>query len=370
MKKYGLPYKGSKSRIVEKLLTAVPDAENFYDLFAGGCAVTHAVLLSGRFPHVFTNDIDARGVTLFRDAVNGKYRDERRWISRDDFFALKDKDPYVACCWSFGNNQRDYLYSRKIEPYKKACHYAIVFGDFSLLRELCPEVSGVCENTLDGVEDTHERRIKFGPTVVKWLKAHGTPEIVANNPLYSSCHVKKDTKSRPKGMIRDLERLQSLQSLESLERLQSLQSLESLERLQSLESLERLQSLEISIQDYRDVKIKPSSVIYCDIPYKGTNGYCGNKKGESSFDHDAFYDWCCEQKELVLVSEYDMPSDRFAEVWNTKHVQRFCATKTSEVRERLFVPTRQLGKYRDMMGERTLSAMLRPVQGSFNFAAR
>ena len=24
--------------------------------------------------------------------------------------------------WSFGNNQRDYLYSREIEPYKKAVH--------------------------------------------------------------------------------------------------------------------------------------------------------------------------------------------------------------------------------------------------------
>ena len=353
MKKYGVPYKGSKNKIVEKLLTAVPDAENFYDLFAGGCAVTHKMLLDGRYEHYYANDLNGQALRLFFDGIHGKYRDERRWISRDDFFALKDKDPYVACCWSFGNNQRSYLYSRKIEPYKKACHYAIVFGDFSLLRELCPEVAGVCEDALDGVEDIHERRIKFGPTVVKWLKAHGTPEIVANNPLYSSCYVKKDTKSRPKGMIRDLERLQNLERLQSLER---------------LESLESLESLEISIQDYRDVKIKPSSVIYCDIPYKGTEGYCGNKKGESGFDHDSFYDWCCEQEELVMVSEYGMPSDRFTCVWQTAHTQSLCATKKSAVTERLFVLTRQLGLYRRMMGRRHLSAMPRPVQGSFNFA--
>ena len=344
-RRYGVSYKGSKSRIVENLVDAIPykGVDNFYDLFAGGCAVTHKMLLDGRYGHYYANDLNGQALRLFFDGIHGKYRNERRWISRDDFFALKDKDPYVACCWSFGNNQRDYLYSRKIEPYKKACHYAIVFGDFSLLRELCPEVAGVCEEALDGIEDTHERRIRFGPAIVWWLKAYGTPEMVAGNPLYSSCHVKHDTKTRPKGTIRDL------QSLQSLQRLQSLQSLQSLQRLQRLQRLESLESLEISIQDYRDVKIKPCSVIYCDIPYKGTDGYCGNKKGESGFDHDAFYDWCCGQDELVLVSEYDMPGDRFTEVWRKKHVQSLCAVKTSEVCERLFVPTRQLGKYRDMM---------------------
>ena len=328
---YGVSYKGSKSRIVEKLVAAIPykGVDNFYDLFAGGCAVTHKMLLEGRYGHYYANDLNGQALRLFNDGIHGKYRGEKRWISREDFIKLKDKEPYVACCWSFGNNQRDYLYSRKLEPYKKACHYAIVFGDFSLLRELCPEVCDVCIEALDGVKNTHERRIKFGPTIVKWLKAHGTSEMVENNPLYSSCHVKHDTKTRPKGTIRDLQ---------------------SLERLERLESLESLQSLQISIQDYQSVKIKPCSVIYCDIPYKGTDGYCGNKKGESGFDHDAFYDWCCEQKELVLVSEYAMPSDRFTEVWNTKHIQSLCQTKTSEVRERLFVPTRQLAKYREMMG--------------------
>jgi site-specific DNA-adenine methylase len=37
---YGVPYKGSKNLIVTKLAEAIPGAENFYDLFAGGCAVT------------------------------------------------------------------------------------------------------------------------------------------------------------------------------------------------------------------------------------------------------------------------------------------------------------------------------------------
>lgn len=319
---YGVSYKGSKSRIVDKLVTAIPykGVDNFYDLFAGGCAVTHKMLLEGRYEHYYANDYDGQALRLFNDGIHGKYRGEKRWISREDFIKLKDKEPYVACCWSFGNNQRDYLYSRKLEPYKKACHYAIVFGDFGLLRELCPEVCNVCIEALDGVKNTHERRIKFGPTIVKWLKAHGTPEMVENNPLYSSCHVKHDTKTRPKGTMRDLQ------------------------------SLERLERLEISTSDYRLVEIKPNSVIYCDPPYSSTNTYSKKSSTKQPFSHEEFYDWCCEQKELVLVSEYDMPSDRFTEVWNTKHVQSLCATKTSEVCERLFVPTRQLDKYREMMG--------------------
>ena len=345
MKKYGVPYKGSKSRIVEKLVTAIPfnGIDNFYDLFAGGCAVTHKMLLEGRYKHYYANDLDGQALTLFHDGIHGKYRNEKRWISREDFIRLKDTDPYVACCWSFGNNQRNYLYSRKIEPYKKACHYAIVFGDFSLLRELCPEVCDVCIEALDGVEDTHERRIKFGPTIVRWLKAHGTPEIVENNPLYSSCHVKHDTKTRPKGTIRDL------QSLESLQRLQRLQSLERLQSLQSLQSLERLQSLEISFSDYRLVGIKPNSVIYCDPPYFSTDSYSNGSSTMQPFSHEEFYDWCCKQNELVLVSEYHMTCDRFTEVWHTRHIQSLCATKSSEVTERLFIPTRQLPLYRKLV---------------------
>lgn len=60
----------------------------------------------------------------------GKFADEDRWISREEFFALKDKEPYIKYIWSFGNNGRDYLYSKAIEPFKRACHYAVFFGDY------------------------------------------------------------------------------------------------------------------------------------------------------------------------------------------------------------------------------------------------
>ena len=99
--------------------------------------------------------------------------------------------------------------------------------------------------------------------------------------------------------------------------------------------------------DYREVKMKPRSIIYCAPPYKGTADYLANKK--AGFDYAAFYDWCCRQEELVLVSEYAMPEDRFTAVWSTKHIQTMSSVKTSSVTEKLFIPTRQLEKYREMM---------------------
>ena len=317
-RKYGVSYKGSKSKIVDKLAEVIPyrGIDNFYDLFAGGCAVTHKMYLEGRYKHYYANDIDGQALRLFCDGLKGKYANETRWISREDFFNLKDCDPYVSCCWSFGNNQRDYLYSRAIEPYKKACHYAIVFGDFSLLKDLYPDVGAACEITLNGIVDIHERRIKFRSVI--------------------GCKLAERSNS---GLMR-LSQENDVDRLESLERL---------ERLQSLERLERLESFEYSVSDYKAVEIKPNSVIYADIPYISTNTYDGTSSVVQPFNHEEFYDWCCKQKELVLISEYYMPADRFTKVWSTNHVQSLCATKTSSVQECLFVPTHQLEKYNNMM---------------------
>ena len=60
---------------------------------------------------------------LFMDAVNGKYHDERRVITREEFNELKDTDAYVKYIWSFGNNGSGYLWGSDIEEIKTtACH--------------------------------------------------------------------------------------------------------------------------------------------------------------------------------------------------------------------------------------------------------
>ena len=139
--KYGLPYKGSKNKLAERIVSLLPKRTHLIDLFCGGCAVSHAALLRNKYEHIHINDINWMCPTLFIDALNGKYQNETRWISREDFFRLKDTDPYVAVVWSFGNNLRDYLYSKEIEPLKKAIHYAIFFRDYSIGKDLGYDLS-------------------------------------------------------------------------------------------------------------------------------------------------------------------------------------------------------------------------------------
>ena len=150
--KYGLPYKGSKNKLAERIVRLLPKRTHLIDLFCGGCAVSHAALLMGKYEHIHINDINWMCPTLFIDALNGKYNDENRWISREDFVRLKDTDPYVAVVWSFGNNLRDYLYSKEIEPLKKAIHYAMFFSDYSLGKELGHDLSFI-----DPIQDLQKR---------------------------------------------------------------------------------------------------------------------------------------------------------------------------------------------------------------------
>ena len=150
--KYGLPYKGSKNKLAERIVSLLPKRTHLIDLFCGGCAVSHAALLRNKYEHIHINDINWMCPTLFIDALNGKYQNETRWISREDFFMLKDTDPYVAVVWSFGNNLRTYLYSKEIEPLKKAIHYAIFFRDYSLGKDLGYDLSFI-----DPISDIQRR---------------------------------------------------------------------------------------------------------------------------------------------------------------------------------------------------------------------
>ena len=134
--KYGLPYKGSKNKLAERIVRLLPKRTHLVDLFCGGCAVSHAALLMGKYEHIHINDINWMCPTLFIDALNGKYNDENRWISREDFFRLKDTDPYVAICFSFGNDLKTYCYGKDIEETKKALHYAIFFSSYELSDRL------------------------------------------------------------------------------------------------------------------------------------------------------------------------------------------------------------------------------------------
>lgn len=139
----------------------------------------------------------------FKDAIDGKYANERRWISRDDFFKFKDSDMYVRLCFSFGCGMKNYMYNKTIEPYKKACHYAIVFDEWDEFNRLCPETSDAAMSELDGLpiddwKQIKERRLKFGPSIVNELKKIELSEdAIMKNPLYKSIKKKSKQNFRP-----------------------------------------------------------------------------------------------------------------------------------------------------------------------------
>ena len=282
-KNYGIPYKGSKNKIAEWVLQNLPPAEILYDLFGGGGAISHIALESGKYDKVVYNELNKPIAQLFCNAVHGKYKNHIQWVSRSDFKALKQVDPFIATIWSFGNNLSNYLYSQEIELWKKALHYAIVFEDYRYIHQF-----GI-DFTLLGT-DSHVRRLEARKIINENKEEY--------KKKYVKWYISKVLKQDKENKVQSFERLADMQSLESLERLQRLQSLESLESLGN--------NLTIYAEDYRAIPIASNSVIYCDIPYKNTDTYVNQQ-----FDYKAFYDWCCKQEVPVYVSEYTLDDDRF-----------------------------------------------------------
>ena len=110
----GLPYKGSKSSIAKWIIDQLPPARTFVDLFAGGCAVTHAAILSGKYEHFVVNDIIGTPI-VFRDAVRGEYNGLSTVLSRADFF--ETEDIALRLLYSFGNDNATFLWG-VCEPLK------------------------------------------------------------------------------------------------------------------------------------------------------------------------------------------------------------------------------------------------------------
>lgn len=229
-------------------------------------------------------------------AIHGKFKNETRWISHEEFDKLKNVDPYVAFCFSFGNDLKSYAYGKEIEPYKKALHYLVVFQDESLIKEIFPNIDF---SFVHKIKDVNERRLKV--------------KKVIDDLLITS----------------DDNRIRSNESLQSFIQLESCQRLASIERLA------------IYNKSYDEIEIKPNSVVYCDIPYFQTNKYEISK----DFNYKKFYDWCERQTELCFISEYSMPKDRFTCIAEIEHRSIICANENQSVIERVFLPNHQVKDY-------------------------
>lgn len=111
---YGLPYQGSKNSIARWIVDILPASGCLVDLFAGGCAVTHAALESGKWERVIAND-RLGTPALFEACCKGEAPAWDAVVSREEFMALRDVDSVVSLVSSFGSNQRDYAYGKSVE---------------------------------------------------------------------------------------------------------------------------------------------------------------------------------------------------------------------------------------------------------------
>ena len=214
---------GSKRRlsceIADHILMAHPNTKYVWDLFGGGGAISFEFLQRRQIERVVYNELNTGVVALLKkirdDGVTPEFY---KWVDRDTFNKHKnDDDWFGGLCkvvWSFGNNQRGYLFGKHIEDLKRQAHECVING--------APfELDGISFNNLQG-NTINERRLRFRSI------------LAANKKRFD------------------------------------------FERLQRLEQLERLERLDIRNQSAFDVVIDTpieETIIYLDPPYKGTEKY-------------------------------------------------------------------------------------------------
>lgn len=355
-KNYGLPYMGSKNKLAEEIVNFLPQKKVLVDLFGGGGAISVCASQSGKYEKIIYNELNSLISETFQKAINGDYENERRWVSREEFEKLKKTDGYVAICFSFSNNCNTYMYGPKIEPYKRAYHYAIVFDDFRPFNELFDdETTEKIKKSVEGITDLKERRIKFSHALGDYILSLERCEPIENkekldtvkytvdaHPTYIG-HVNQHLQYKerfdllkhtinmygtPRNMCPNLEQQERISTLKHTLNVNALENcglgkdsithgIWSTFQNRVLEE----SPIEVFNKDYADVELPSPEdcVIYCDIPYENTTSYT-----TGNFDYERFYKWCQEKTSegyQIFVSSYGLPEDLFISVWEK---QRHC----------------------------------------------
>ena len=355
-KNYGLPYMGSKNKLAEEIVNFLPQKKVLVDLFGGGGAISVCANQSGKYEKIIYNELNSLISETFQKAINGDYENERRWVSREEFEKLKKTDGYVAICFSFSNNCNTYMYGPKIEPYKRAYHYAIVFDDFGPFNELFDdETTEKIKKSVEGITDLKERRIKFSHALGDYILSLEKCEHLESKEKLDTVKYTVDVHPTYIGHVN--QHIQYKERFDLLKHTMNMygtprnmcQNLESQERISTLKHTMNMYALEncglgrdsithsigssfqnrvleeapieVFNKDYADVELPSPEdcVIYCDIPYEKTYSYV-----TGGFDYDRFYKWCQEKTSegyQIYVSSYELPKDLFIQVWEK---QRHC----------------------------------------------
>lgn len=100
----------------------------------------------------------------------------------------------------------------------------------------------------------------------------------------------------------------------------------------------KIQGIKFYNLDYRDVKIPPNSIVYCDIPYKDTVQY---KENIEKFNYNKFFNYCRKLKKeghTIFLSEYGGTPEYFREIasWEV-HSRILNSSKNAAGRKRTLV---------------------------------
>ena len=286
----GIPYMGSKRKLANEILHFItsrhPYLTDFYDLLGGGGSISFTAIKDYRF-NVHYNELNPHIYCLVEYLKTHKELEPKfyEWVTRDEFFkqcAREDVDWYsgfVMSCWSFGNKQSSYLYGSDIEEVKRLGHKIIVDCCKDSMAKLNIDIPNIFN-----IPTLHKRRTVFCDYIKK-----------ANIEVFGD-----GVESR-------------------------IQNLELLEHLARIQNLQNLQNLQITNGSYENVLINSKNpVIYCDIPYKGTEEY-----KEGGFDYANFYFWALNCPYPVYISEYGMPYE-FKEVHAFTHRSSLSATNNKK----------------------------------------
>ena len=288
-----IPYMGSKRKSANKIYSTIhklnPSANVLCDLFCGGFAIGAKFVTKGWT--VIANDKNKYVVALLRKVLFEGLPEDKClvFVTRSMFVDIMNNPSnyedwyvgYVQCVWSFGNNQRCYIFGKNVEAIKYAGHKIVIDKDPSDLIGILPQkyIDGILKQS-----DWHKRRI----ALVKVANA------MKNRKL----------------------------------------------ELERLERLEQLQQLELYSKSYDEIEIPEGAIIYCDPPYAGTSEY-----KEGSFNHIEFWEWCrkISKTNKIYISEYSAPAD-FAPVLEFEQkstLQGGTQKHSNQPTEKLFAPIGQ-----------------------------
>ena len=218
--RYGMPWQGSKSRIAEWVVDILPPSHTLVDLFAGGGAVTHCALLSGKWERIIANDM-TDSMMVFCAAINGEFDGYAACPAREEWFAYRDMDTAMALLHSFGNDRTTYMWSPELEAVKRPASLMV---------------------SSPSLWERYQWYHRFCDALTEYL--------AANNELPNRLTE-----------LNDRERVGRLVQLERVTRLQGLQGLQG---------------------DYRLVDIPEGATVYADPPYRGTAN--SSRYGAFDFD--------------------------------------------------------------------------------------